>query len=336
MRLQLQSPDDLWHLYNVLEEGDIVRAVTHRREEKKTDKLRPERAEKRRVFLGIRVERTEFQEFTDNLRVGGPIVEGPEDMAGMGGHHTFTFAPGDEVTVVKAHWRDHQLRRIAEAVEATRRPQVTFLILDDEGALVAHLLQYGIKPVAEIPFHRGGKMYPDGGSKEDYFQEVLTKVKQALAGETILLLGPGFTREEFRKFVQSRDVTLAARLQSFPTAHTGLQGIQEAMKSGVAAHIFEQSRVAQETRAVEGLLEQIAKDGPQAYGPREVERAAHLGAIETLLITDKQVKAPGGEEIMKRVEATRGKVLIISTHHEAGKKLQSLGGLGALLRFRPP
>ncbi len=106
------------------------------------------------------------------------------------------------------------------------------------------------------------------------------------------------------------------------------------MRGGVAAHLLEQSRVAQETRAVEAFLERVAKDEPHTYGPQEVGAAAGLGAVEILLITDKQVRAAGGEELMKRVEASRGKVLIVSNHHEAGRKLQSLGGLAATLRFR--
>ena len=39
--LALESLDDLWHLYNILEKGDLVYARTFRREEKKTDKVFP-------------------------------------------------------------------------------------------------------------------------------------------------------------------------------------------------------------------------------------------------------------------------------------------------------
>jgi protein pelota len=34
------------------------------------------------------------------------------------------------------------------------------------------------------------------------------------------------------------------------------------------------------------------------------------------------------------VESSRGKVMVVSEHHEAGKKLEALGGIAALLRFR--
>jgi protein pelota len=40
------------------------------------------------------------------------------------------------------------------------------------------------------------------------------------------------------------------------------------------------------------------------------------------------------DRVLKAVEDARGKVMVVSEHHEAGKKLEALGGMAALLRFR--
>jgi len=64
-----------------------------------------------------------------------------------------------------------------------------------------------------------------------------------------------------------------------------------------------------------------------------------LGAIEKLVLTDVQLREAPDEErqvlekLMREVENKRGRVIIISTEHEAGVKLNSLGGIAALLRF---
>ena len=50
-------------------------------------------------------------------------------------------------------------------------------------------------------------------------------------------------------------------------------------------------------------------------------------------MTDAKVKDLAVEELMRRVESARGTVVIVSSRHEAGKKLEGLGGLAALLRF---
>ena len=39
---------------------------------------------------------------------------------------------------------------------------------------------------------------------------------------------------------------------------------------------------------------------------------------------------------MSMVENSRGRVLVISERHEAGKKLDSIGRIAALLRFKIP
>ncbi|HTD82136.1 MAG TPA: mRNA surveillance protein pelota, partial [Thermoplasmata archaeon] len=154
IQLQVQNADDLWHLHNLIEPGDLVRAITYRREEAATDKLRPERGEKVRVKLGIRVEQTEYQDFSDRLRITGVIVEGPQD---LGRHHTLNLGVGDDITLVKQTWREHHMRRIKEAIDATQRPQVTVLAIDDEEALIAEIRQMGIREVAVIRTEHHGK-----------------------------------------------------------------------------------------------------------------------------------------------------------------------------------
>src|SRR6266568_3507567 len=67
IKIRVENADDLWHLHNLVQEGDLVRASTYRREDVKTDKVRPERGEKVRVTLTIRVEGVEFQAFSTRI-----------------------------------------------------------------------------------------------------------------------------------------------------------------------------------------------------------------------------------------------------------------------------
>src|SRR5207247_8981980 len=85
IKMRVENPDDLWHLHNLLLPGDLVRASTTRREEVKSDKVRPERGEKVRVTLTIRVEGVEVEAFSDRLRITGGIVGAPQD---LGRQHT--------------------------------------------------------------------------------------------------------------------------------------------------------------------------------------------------------------------------------------------------------
>ncbi|MFQ5838360.1 MAG: mRNA surveillance protein pelota [Thermoplasmata archaeon] len=330
IKLLPQNLDDLWHLYNLVESGDFVRATTFRREERRSDKIRPERGEKVRLKLGIRVEKVEFHEFSDRLRIHGLIEEGAMD---LGSYHTLNVGPGDALEIVK-EWRGSQLRRIKEAVEATEKPLTTLVALDDEVALVAEMHQYGVREVAEIRSRGGGKLYPSEPSKEGFFAQILEKLRQLEPPPGLVVLGPGFTRENFLKYGREKEPGMFEKVYSFATGHGGMTGIQEALKGGLATRVLEDSRVAVETRFVERLLEEIAQEGVYAYGPEEVSAAVEAGAVETLLVTDEMARSKEVEELMSRVEGMRGKILVVSSHHEAGRKLRALGGVAALLRFR--
>jgi protein pelota len=70
-----------------------------------------------------------------------------------------------------------------------------------------------------------------------------------------------------------------------------------------------------------------------------VEKANSMGAIDKLLLTDSLLrealdeKRESIERLIREVENRRGEVIIVSVEHEAGVKLNSLGGIAALLRF---
>src|SRR2546428_9036859 len=165
IKVRVENADDLWHLHNLVLPGDLVRASTYRREEAKTDKVRPERGEKVRVTLTIRVESVEFQAFSDRLRITGVIVEGPQD---LGRHHTLNVAVEDVLSVIKT-WQTHELRRIEEAAAAAQKPLVAFLSLDDEEARLPRLPQSGAPAMARTPGPGHGKMFPSGDARSRYF-----------------------------------------------------------------------------------------------------------------------------------------------------------------------
>ena len=91
---------------------------------------------------------------------------------------------------------------------------------------------------------------------------------------------------------------------------------------------------------MEKLLLNISKNKLSTYGLKEVENASNMGAIELLLVTDSllhKLREKNSfqqlEKIMKNVESSKGTVHIISSDHDAGKKLEGLSGIAAILRY---
>lgn len=331
IKVQIDSLDDLWHLYNVIAPGDLVYAVTFRREEVKADKIRSERGEKKRMRLGIRVEKVEFHEFDDRLRILGVIEDGPQD---IGSYHTLNLQEGDVITIVKERWTNAQLKRIARAVEDTKRPQIVFVSLDQDEATVAVMRQFGVREIATIQAEKSGKMYEMKGER-DFYKEVAEKVAQLASEEVpVVILGPGFAKEALLRRGKELYPEVFGRARIFNTGQSGMPGINELMKKGMGGGVLDESRVAMEMRLMEQVLSEISKDGAVTYGPAQVERAAQIGAIDTLLVLDSLMRTKDLDGLMRQVEETGGKVIVVSEHHDAGKELEALGGLAALLRFK--
>jgi len=331
IKMQVEVADDLWHLYNILTPGDLLFASTYRREEAKSDKIRAERGEKKRMTLGIRLEKVEFGEFDNRLRLLGVIEEGPQD---VGSHHTLLMEEGEVLSVIKQQWKPSQLERVRRSVEDSKKPSVVFIALDDDEATVAVLRQFGVKRMADISAGGHGKMY-ETKEEGDYFGEVIAKAKQAHSpGVPIIVLGPGFAKETLMSKGREKEPEMFSKAFLYHTGQSGMTGIQELMKRGMGAEALKDSRVAEETELVEKLLEAVGTDGLATYGPKEVREAVKAGAVELLLILDSLVREGDIEAMMRSVEDSRGRVTIVSELHEGGKKLESLGGIAALLRYK--
>lgn len=333
IKFQIETLDDLWHLHNIIDEGDIVISVTYRRDEAKTDKLRAERAEKKRMVLGIKAEKIEFHETESRLRILGTIEEGPQD---LGAHHTLILGEGDVLTVRKVDWAPSKLERVRRSVEDAKRPKILFVSLDNEEAVIAMARQFGMQEVARIYSTSSGKMY-EQKDQNDYYPEIVAKIKQSTEpGVPLVVLGPGFAKEALVSLGKEREPEIFKNAFVYHTGQSGMPGIHELMKAGLGAEVIQGSRAAQETKIVETVLEAIATDGLVAYGTADVERAVTMGAVDTLVVLDSEIRKGKAEDWMSAVESSRGNVVVVSERFEAGKKLESLGGFAALLRYRLP
>jgi len=335
IKLVPENLDDIWHLYNIIEEGDLVRAVTFRTsEDEKADKLRVKKTEKKRMKLGIRVEKLAFHEFSNRLRIQGVIVEGPQD---LGSYHTFNVDAEEmqPLSIVKDHWKEHHLERIDEAVRQRTQPMLVFVSLDEDTATVAILYQSGVQLVAEIDAHRSGKMYESKETTSEYYGEILSVVRSVIKPESpLIVIGPGFAREHLMKFGREKDPVLFAHALMHATANEGLNGVHEALKIGIVEQITKENRVSKETQAIETLFEEIKKNGLVTYGKNEVYDALSRGAVERLLISDVLVRSNDGEQLLDLARKTHSAFIIINTMHEAGKKFDGIGGVAAFLRFK--
>jgi protein pelota len=329
--LVTESLDDLWHLKYIIEPGDIVYAFTKRRIEGATDKLRPEKADKKTVRLGIKVEKVEFHRFANRLRIHGIITDGID----AGAYHTLNIEEGTNLSIVK-QWKNDQFERINEAVIASKRPRVIIATIEEGEACIGMVRQFGIEETSCLRQSLGKG---EGNRRNEFFGELASQLKWASEKvEAVILAGPGFTKEDFLEFLKARDAELTKKIVLEDTSSIGVSGFQEVLRRGAVDRIMQESRIGRESNLIEELMKEIATDGKAAYGMADVKNAQGFGAIETLLITDELLRTSREsnsiDNFLKQVEQSQGKIVVFSTEFEPGKKLESLGGIAALLRFK--
>jgi len=339
-----QSLDDLWHLYNVILEGDEVYAQTTREVRGDEFYARPKRGRRVSVFLGLRVEKVHWDKTLNRLRVHGIVCKAPEDINVTGSHHTINLTVGKPITVVKSEWLKHDVDRLERASRMRAAPLIV-LSIDDEQYCVAVLRQYGVDVKVEQRTRLPGKLEPEKRTQafKEFFKTALKFLREEWTAtrSPIVVIGPGFVKNEFANFVKETASDVAEAVVDVKGVNSaGASGVYEALRSGVFTRALKHVRVAEEATAVEEALERLGKGRPDiTYGFAEVEKASGYGAVERLLLADSTLReAPDEkrlalERMMKEVEQKGGEVIIISTEHEAGAKLLALGGIAALLRF---
>lgn len=335
LRLRIDTLDDLWCLRNLLHKGDLATAHTFRTPTASEEKVREGKLEKRPVRLGVRVETVEWHDFDDHLRILGPIEAGAQD---HGRHHTLILRPGDELVLDKrgglAAWHD---RMLEDAAKDSAAPKLLLLAIDDTEAQFAVLRGHGLQVIGTLPAGGQGKRYGDPAAEKRRFYDEAAKSLKALrpAGAPLVVVGPGWWRDEFLEHLRKTDPSAASEAKSESTSQGGATGLHEAIRNGLLERVARDHRIGRETALVERLLSGIATDGAVSYGPADVEAAVAAGAVEHLLVSDETVRSGVQDALLRRAESARARIHVVSGAHDAGRRLRELGGLAALLRFKP-
>ncbi len=339
IKIKVENLDDLWVLSQVIEQGDLVSGKTLRKIKTGGDDQRSQKVTRKPVFLRIKVEKIEFAKNSDSLRALGTIEEGPDDIA-FGTHHSFNIEENTEIKIIKAHWLSYQIDKIKESCAETSA-KILMCVMDREEAYFAMLKKYGYDVLSNI---KGNvqKKGDDNVVESTFYQDVTKQIEDYVKKykiNKVIIASPSFWKEDLMKKIKSEE--LKGKISLATCSSVTAKAFDEVLKRGEVKNVLQEDRVAKEANYVEELLKEIKKDDLAVYGVKESKKAADAGAIKVLLVADSLInkyreaqKFRELEKIMKAIEMNKGEVHIISTEHEAGKKLEGLGGIGGLLRYK--
>ncbi len=343
IKLQAESLNDLWALYNVLYAGDKLEGRTARRVVVREG----EKGDRRPMFLGITVESVAFDEFVNRLRVKGQIYSGPEDFVSKGSYHTFNVEPGDEIAIIKDVWYDHLVQRLKKSVDAGKGYQVLIIPVDSGDGIVALISNYSQTIIAKIHENISGKRFGKAAWEQEldnFFAQMAKVIEENLTKYEIRLImvaGPGFTKEKFAEYLQKHVAAARGKVSIESATSAEESAIYEVLRKGTLQSLLQDQRVVYETDLMEEVMRRIGKDQPTVtFGIPEARQAAQYGAMEKFLISDVKFRESRGddrqnlEELLHAIEGANGKVEIVSSLHPAGEQLLKMGGYIGLLRFK--
>ena len=334
LKLRLETPSDLWRIARLVRPGDRAGASTTRRDPEAPEEVAGAERSRRRVFLTVRVEQVEFHGFSKHVRITGPIVEGPFD---IGRHHTLDVTEGDEVAVSKARISAADRTILDEALRREGDPAILLAAVDWGDSSIVRLRGRSVEPVVDLRRTIAGKRFEAAQGEKDrkaYIEELLQILRREGGSAVALVLaGPGFLKEELMRRLAEADPPLAAKTRVYPASESGRVGVNEILKSGRATEALRGNVAAEEAEVVERLVRSLATGVRAAVGPVEVLEAVDAGAVETLLVSETLLADPAVDPTLDRARAARVRVFIVRDDGEAGKRLDALGKIAAILRY---
>ncbi len=339
VKLQIEDMDDLWYLSHIIDIGDFIKGETFRKIKIGESDSRNMKVIKKKIFIKLKVEKIEFHKYSDILRVSGKIVEGPEDIS-FGSYHTFNIESQTVFGLEKEQFLDYQIEKINDATKP-KSLGVLLCVFDREEAVIALMKNYGYEILTEIKGDVQKKDEPDSVSGNKFYKDIVKVLSDSVDRYNInkIVLGsPAFWKEYLLKEIKEEE--LKKKIITASCNNVGKNGIDELIKRPEVVSALKEDRVVKETGYVEELLKLVKTRGAVSYGIDETKKAIDAGAVKQLLISDnliaKMRQNDNYEELdglMKAANSQKAEVHIISSEHEAGNKIDGLGGIGAILRF---
>jgi len=334
-KLRVTELDDLWYLSHLVDPGDFVKGKTTRK--MKIGDGENAKTVKKTLTLKVEAETIDFGAEGTTLRVNGLVKEGPENVP-KDSHHTITLEEGSEFLLEKVNWMQYQKQKLKEASEI--KYSYFLCLFDREEVLMALTKKFGydilVKFKGEVP-----KKAKEVDVKKDFHEEIIKALEiynDRYNPENIILASPAFYKEDLFKKIKLDE--LKKKIVLATCSSIDESALDEVIKRPELKNILRESRSREENFLVEELLQEINKDGAAVYGLVEVEKAINAGAVRELLITDEFIKIKKEkneydklDQHMKTVDNLQGKIHIISSSFDSGKRIDGLGGVAAILRY---
>lgn len=354
--LMPEQPEDMWHAYNLVAEGDSLRSSTIRKvtTESATGSTGSNRV---RTTLTIKIESIDFDTPACMLRVKGRnIVE--NQYVKMGAYHTLDLELNKKFSLAKSCWDSIVLDRIEIACDPAQHADLAAVIMHEGLAniclVTSSMTLVRAKIEVNIPRKRKGLCAQHEKGLQKFFDSVMQGILRHVSFDVVkcvLIASPGFVKDQFYEYMFQQAVKLDQKLllenkSRFVLVHSSSgfkHSLKEILSDPSVASKLADTKAAGEVKALETFYTMLQNEPSRAfYGLNHVLKANEDQAIETLLISDNLFRCQDiaqRKQYVSLVDSVRengGDVKLFSSLHVSGEQLGLLTGVAAILRFPIP
>ncbi|KAJ8754141.1 hypothetical protein K2173_002040 [Erythroxylum novogranatense] len=343
-----EEPDDLWLIHNLIKPRDVVAAETTRKVVQNTNSGNVKSCSRVRVILDVRVTAVDFtKDHSSSLRISGKNLTVNEHVA-IGAFHTLEIEKNKQFLLRKEAWSVIDIEALHEGRDKASGAGLAVILLQ-EG--FAQVYSVGRKEATLRAKVEGLSTNKKNNSTKIFETLFNTCVKNfdftAISG---MVIGSSDSmKDEFRSYLLSEARRL--KLRSIENKKSTIilvttsktTTLKEVLHIEAVMHLIKDLKHVTEIRAFKEVTDRLLDDYARAcYGPKHVEMAQELVAIDTLLITDELFRSNDNmsrekfEKLVRSVRETGGKAFIVSSKNVTGEQLSQLTGVAATLRFPLP
>ena len=342
-----RDADDLFTLRRTIEVGDFVVGDTTRVIKHVKIYGRPDRGDRVRVRISLKVENTTLYDAVDRLRITGLITNTDNELVSRGSHHSMTVRIDDTIMIDKERkWHNAELSIL------TRSGNIEDFILvaiDTQEAAVAKVSGTHLKLVPNIYSGQSGKRYLSSRKTnpniESFFADVATTIQSIMNKEGVsdagraIIFGPGEAKRKLHNFLGTEkfrfDKEKLTVVEGVDVA--GEDGIYVFLRSTALKEAMSSSKLASVSLILDEVLRLVHKgELKYAMGMEDITYAASIKNIECVVFSDAIFKTSDEDAVLKilnSIESYGGKIYAVDSSTDIGLRVSSLGGIVALLRY---
>jgi protein pelota len=199
MKFDPEESEDLWHVYNLIAPGDVVRASTFRKIQSESTTGSVE-SQKVRLTLQLEVEDTEYDGVSHLVHVKGRNTS-ENRFVKLGQYHTVELAVNRPFSLMKAEWDAISFERVDLACNVAKRATIAAVVIQEGLANICLVTEYMTVVRQRIEVTIPKKSRGSSSNHEKAMQRFYDQIYQAVIRhidfdlvKVILVASPGYIR----------------------------------------------------------------------------------------------------------------------------------------------